>query len=266
MKTPKRIDDDNRDFSFRGIANKDGPLGYIKKCNECGASCGPQYQIEEGDGGLWNIKYNWECECGNLMDGNVDVILRSKKPHSKVIITGPGRSGTTFLIRLLSRLDVNTGFPSDYEKLAPGTRGAGCEHIIVDMPIYSQVTPYVLKSPEWCFLLRSFLEKKILAVDHVLIPIRDLETAAKSRIDVDLLWKMEEPDLIHQTAIHRAALGTLMETIALHDIPFTFMKFPLLTKDLNYCYDCLYKAFELDWNSFRKVFPKLANPKMIKFK
>jgi len=58
-----------------------------------------------------------------------------------------------------------------------------------------------------------------------------------------------------------------METIALYDIPFTFMKFPLLTKYREYCYDRLAESFDVEAEkNFRQEFHNLANPKIIKFK
>ena len=79
----------------------------------------------------------------------------------KILITGPGRSGTTFIVQMLTRLGFDTGFKPGEEHYHPNLR-AGCEWTIdVDLEKDSaekisevmKAGPRVLKSPEWGMIL-----------------------------------------------------------------------------------------------------------------
>ena len=67
-------------------------------------------------------------------------------PEHKVIITGTGRAGTTFLVRLLTELGLETGISRKnwHKKFYPACN-AGLEHNLLDPE-----TPYIVKNPALC--------------------------------------------------------------------------------------------------------------------
>ena len=67
-------------------------------------------------------------------------------PSHKVIITGTGRAGTTFLVRLLTELGLDTGYTRDnWQKDYFAHCNAGLEHELNDPK-----APYIVKNPGLC--------------------------------------------------------------------------------------------------------------------
>lgn len=198
----------------------------------------------------------------------------------KIIITGPGRSGTTFVIRMLTGLGFDTGFKKNDEFYIPKLR-AGCEwNVPVDFDNDSpkkirraiDKAPRVLKSPQWSFVLKGMVLMKVLEVDHVLIPLRDIDIAAASRLDVGLDW-LVDPTLDgaakvqDQASIMALALGRAIEACYILGIPCTMMQFPLFVQDMDYCYSKMQQIAEVKTKrgEFKKWWKKLANPDQIKW-
>ena len=188
----------------------------------------------------------------------------------KIIITGPGRSGTTFLVQLLTRLGLDTGYEPYKEPYLPEQR-AGCEWVIdIDFDRHDPAqikesiakAPTVLKSPEWGLMLKRLLSEALIEVEHVIIPVRDLEAAARSRLEAGLDW-LAMPDLpyeqrvIDQANVKAMALGRAIEACLLYSIPCTVMTFPLLVRDADYCYRKL-DGLNLDLVKFYPAFYELT--------
>jgi hypothetical protein len=95
-----------------------------------------------------------------------------------IIISGTGRAGTTFLIQLFTVLGFHTGF-TDLTSAISSTCNAGME-----CDISSADAPYIIKSPWLCDYLDDVLEGTDIVIDHAIIPIRHLYSAAESRRDV----------------------------------------------------------------------------------
>lgn len=190
----------------------------------------------------------------------------------KILITGPGRSGTTFLVMLLTRLGFDTGYEPGEEAYYPNIR-AGCEKVVeLDSLTADEArqalaeAPRVLKSPEWGIQLKDLLRQRIIQVDHVILPVRDLDIAAKSRLAVDLDWLLEPTQgdkQEYQANVHALALGRAIEACLLYNVPCTTMKFPLLVQDEEYCYQKLNGVESIDREEFRVMFQELARPEQI---
>lgn len=190
--------------------------------------------------------------------------------EGKIIITGPGRAGTSFLVCLLTRLGEDTGFEPGNEPFVDRFR-AGCEHNIILHLIDGDVTreilqksPRVLKSPDWSFALKGLIKCGWIAVDHVFIPFRDFEESARSRLEVGLDW-MARPDgtleerIEDQANIHGLAFGRALEACLVSGTPYTVMHFPRLVEDEGYCFRGLVRGFaDLDRKEHRKRWKELA--------
>lgn len=184
----------------------------------------------------------------------------------KIIITGTGRAGTSFLVVLLTRLGLDTGYKPYIEDFNEDIR-AGCEYKIFSSDLQKQKkllknTPRILKHPKFSQKLERLLEKKLIKVDHLIVPVRNIKEAAKSRLRVGRRWRIK--GLSSQEQVLTWALGKITETACLYDIPITFLKYPQLVEDPEYCFNKLSPIFKLNKKKFFKVHSSLAGASQIK--
>lgn len=186
-------------------------------------------------------------------------------PAHKVIITGTGRAGTTFLVRLLTELGLDTGYNTKtWRKYYQEHCQAGLEHEIEDPE-----SPYIVKNPALCESLSGVLVRGRVIIDHALIPVRSLADAANSRIRIggqgDVpggLWGTSEP--AQQQAALAERFHGLVETLALHDIPHTFLYFPRFAQDADYTYARLrFLLGDMTREAFHLAFARVAQPELI---
>lgn len=158
-------------------------------------------------------------------------------PSPKVIITGTGRAGTTLLVQVLTDLGLDTGFTSAAEG-DPRVHG-GLERDITDPD-----APRIIKSPYLSWQLGDLIDSGRAAVDHVIIPIRDLDVAAASRVrSTRYGTNLRTRGGLFGTATatkQRDVLARfeyeLFFTIARLDLPHTLLYFPRLAQDWEYTY------------------------------
>jgi len=217
-------------------------------------------------------KFNLKGKWGTFKQiaKNKLLMITNRRFDNKIIITGTGRAGTSFLMVLLTRLGFDTGFEPFNEDFSDQIR-AGCEYKMFvknknkQKDIFSKA-PKILKHPEYCFRLFDFLSNKSLGVKHVIIPVRDLKQSAQSRIKANLFWEIpginkKADGLEGQLLAITWALGKLVATLIIYNIPHTFMHFPKLTQDKNYCFNKLKPVFpSLNKQKFNKIFISLAKP------
>ena len=152
------------------------------------------------------------------------------KPH-RVIITGTGRAGTTFLVALLTELGVNTGWkPGEWKPILDQHPAfAGLERADLN------TTAYVVKQPEsYCQHLKLYLQH--WHIDHVFVLVRDLEEAAQSR-QLNGLLCGGATCASQQVDVFKHNLGTLFATMVLENIPFTTLRFPECVQDWKYVFN-----------------------------
>lgn len=169
--------------------------------------------------------------------------MQIKLPRSKsadarqhhVIISGTGRSGTTFLVQLLTELGLDTGFPDPNAQIREDRGHAGMEWTLRNNP----TAPYIVKNPNLCEHLPGILKNEDVAIDHAIIPIRDLYSAAESRRTVARKgrpgflmprrflgirkWRIRRPE--EQESVLAQNFFRLVHTIAEHNIPMTLLFF-----------------------------------------
>ncbi len=186
-----------------------------------------------------------------------------------LIISGTGRAGTTFLVQLLTELKLDTGYSNPWEKIHANCN-AGME-----WDIRKENAPYIVKSPALCDYLDDFLKTGRAIIDHAIVPVRDLHSAAESRREVArkgylkfltprrfLFWRIRNPKDQENVLTHH--LYQLIHTLAMHDIPLTLLSFPRLAKDPEYLFrklEFLLKGTGFD--DFRKAFQRVSRPDMI---
>lgn len=130
--------------------------------------------------------------------------------------------------------------------------------------------PYIIKSPWLCDYLG---EVKDVIIDHAIVPIRDLYSAAESRRDVAKrtdralypnvpggLWHTEKPE--EQEKVLAVQLHKLLSVIAERDIPLTLLHFPRLVEDPAYLYEKL-KFLNIPQQAFGEAFSSTSRPELV---
>ncbi len=185
-------------------------------------------------------------------------------PRHHLIITGTGRTGTTFLVRLLTELGLDTGYSRhDWRRDYSSYCDAGLENHLAD----GEAAPYVVKTPDFCVTLPRLLAEGRIAVDHAVIPVRDLDEATSSRLRVGGTdgsipgGLLATDDPARQKAVLAERFHQLIHTLTAHEIPHTFLLFPRLVVDADYTHTRLAGLLPgVSREQFRKAFARLADP------
>lgn len=199
----------------------------------------------------------------------------------KLMIWGAGRAGTTFLVQLLTRLDFFTGYVP-YKEGALNVSEGGCEFGI--QTVNENVTPsetFVLREFERSpfilkVLIQGYLAKKVIfhyqiPIGHILVPVRFHEEVAHSRLGESIPWEFVGATQNEQIFAADVVLGRVVEAAVLADIPLTFVRFPDIVKDEEYCWKKVSPVFsnsfniQLDRERFREEFHKLSDFSLSKY-
>lgn len=196
--------------------------------------------------------------------------MEASQPRRHLIITGTGRAGTTFLVQLLTELGQDTGFSSGKAQIHEDCN-AGLE-----WDIRKPGAPYIVKSPELSQRLAGVLEENPnIKIDHAIVPMRDLYSAAESRRDVARRgspkflvprsigpWRIRKPE--EQETILAHQLYGLIYTLVQHDIPLTLLLFPRLAKDPEYLFGKMSPLLPgVDYARFTAAFTAVSRPDTI---
>ena len=153
----------------------------------------------------------------------------------KIVITGTGRCGTSFLMHLFTALGFNTGYTLDEceQHLTQSGCNGGIEHAI-GTELFEKSD--IVKNPEW------FYKPELLDfdIDTIIIPVRSVVDVAKSREKMGVgkyggFWqgatnKNEQinKDLVAFYKFMYFASGVIPNIILLH--------FPRIVKDPDYLF------------------------------
>lgn len=219
--------------------------------------------------------------------------MRDQAARHHVVITGTGRSGTTFLVELLTHLGLDTGFtPDQTAGLKDVVAHAGLERNIDDANC-----PYIIKNPGFCNQAKDVLQRKDIVIDHIYVPMRDLHAAAESRRRVtrtnlsqqgrSTRMKRQLLQLCYgkqsfketifdggtilgptpktkQEEILRDRLYNLLLAASNSEVPVTFMHYPRITKDCDYLYAKLEAILpEITYEHFRLTFVSTVRTDLI---
>ena len=153
----------------------------------------------------------------------------------KILITGTGRCGTTFLIMLFSFLDFNTGYNrNNYKSYIFSNCNSGMERKYTD-------NYYVLKNPRFMMDIENILKDKSIKIKNVIIPIRDLKISAESRVKHGKqpggLWNAV--DELSQIDFYKNILTNYIYISTKYDINTIFIDFDKMINDKTYLFDKL---------------------------
>ena len=195
--------------------------------------------------------------------------------EKKIVITGTGRSGTSFLVKLFTAVGMDTGFVLNEEGTLEANDSVKEGYIGHDedanagFEIYFPLTyskerieslPKVLKSPYASYQLKGLLEMGKIDVECVVVPVRDLSDATQSRVKCGKgkggQWLYDGPidfGIQYQKLCYVSA--ELTSTIVQYDLPVVWLWFPRLLEDSRYCFDKLsaIPSFNSEWKDFIKL-------------
>lgn len=199
-------------------------------------------------------------------------------PRSHVVITGTGRTGTSFLVQLLTNLGLDTGFDKNNMRLFIHSK-AGLESDIFD-----DNAPYIIKNPWFCDIADKVLERPDIEIRHVYIPMRDLYAAAESRrcvtrktlasLSADQrekiksyqipggLWLTKNP--AQQEIVLLEQFYKLMYSFSKTQIPVTILHYPRITVDASYLY-AKFKSIlgAIGFEDFTKIYEQTVRPEWV---
>lgn len=184
-----------------------------------------------------------------------------KRKH--IVITGTGRTGTTFLVQLFGFLGFDVGFPLS-ELQVNEKRKCGLEHGLM-----SKDCPHVIKDPKFCSYANRILESDDIEIEYIIVPIRNLFAAAESRRFVQGdsedypipggLWGTKEAHA--QERVLANELYGLLENVSKIYVPIVFINFPMLIDNSSYLYNKLKPIVgHIPFMTFKVIFYTLVRP------
>jgi hypothetical protein len=175
-----------------------------------------------------------------------------------LLIAGTGRAGTSFLVRYLTALGLETTLSRQ------GDGAAWDEHAnagLEDIPMPdSDDLPYVIKSPWTYQVIAETLARGKLRFDAAIVPMRDLTEAAASRsiletraihrerpwmADLARTWDhyghtpggtVYSTSAADQARLLAVGFHHLLERLVAADVPLVMLSFPRLIDDADYLY------------------------------
>lgn len=184
----------------------------------------------------------------------------------KIIITGPGKCGTTFLMELLTELGLDTGYK-------PGEVGSG-EWNVQHSDATLEGQPYILKSPSFGTNKRilDLRERWDWNIEHVYILLREFDDVANNRWNSwrkkaglpasdDQEYKRKDEKWRGYKRKAARSVGCAVLQVASEEIPYTLLMFPRIVTDPQYLYDKMKHTLPDvgPYDKFLEVFNKIAD-------
>ena len=175
----------------------------------------------------------------------------------KILITGTGRCGTTFLIKLFSFLHFNTGYDrNNYKSSISSNCNSGMERSYKDN--YN-----IIKNPKFMMDIETISKDTSITIKNVIIPIRDLKISAKSRVKHGEkrggLWNAK--DELSQIDFYKNILTNYIIISTKYDINTIFIDFDKMINDKIYLFNKLKNILDeknIDLEIFSRVYDEVS--------
>ena len=176
----------------------------------------------------------------------------------KILITGTGRCGTTFLIKLFSFLGFDTGFTREnYNQYITSNSNAGMERLYTE-------NHYILKNPKFIHEINHILkDTQNITLKQVIIPIRNYSVSAQSRArfknECGGLWNAKNE--AEQLAFYNKIISNYIFYMTKHEINTLFLDFNKMTHDKQYLFEKLKHILEeknITFEFFEKVYDEVS--------
>ena len=179
-----------------------------------------------------------------------------------LVIAGTGRAGTSFLVRYLTELGLDTTLARNGDQAGwDNEANAGLENLLIP----GADLPYVVKSPWISEYIDQILDEKKFKIDAFIVPVRDLVEAATSRAVLEqraihqhnpwMAERLTKPwgtygghsagglvyslNPLDQARLLAVQFHRLVLKVAEAGIPLVFPVFPRIATDWRYLYQCL---------------------------
>jgi hypothetical protein len=184
----------------------------------------------------------------------------------KIFITGTGCSGTTFLIKLFSFLDYDTGFDrNNYKKYIYENCNSGME-------LYQFCDKhYIIKSPLIMENIESIIKNERIKIKYIVIPIRDYKISALSRVSHSTnpggLWNATNEQ--SQIEFYNKIISNYLYVMTKYDINTIFLDFDKMVTDKKYLFNKLVNILSeknISFELFSSVYDEvslISKPKTI---
>ncbi len=158
----------------------------------------------------------------------------------KILISGTGRCGTTFLIILLSMLKLDTGYNvHNFRNHIFENCNSGMEQLI-------NCKNKIIKNPVFIEKIENIVSNNNIKIKYMIIPIRDYSKSANSRLNLGNenggLWNATDFD--SQINFYYKIMANYNYTMVKYDIPTIFLDFDKMINDTLYLYNKLLPILE----------------------
>ena len=200
----------------------------------------------------------------------------ASSPRHHAVIAGTGRAGTTFLVQFLAACGVDTGEQTVVDDRA----NAGLE-----IPLNHPEAPYLIKDP-WLYTYCEDLDLSALAVDVVILPMRDLTDAATSRLIQEKAHVLENmPEHFARAGSYGQVVGgsiyslettdlerllavgfyRVLQWAVRHELTICLVDFPRLVNDGDYLIDAVWPWLQAycTKDEARAAFAATARPQLV---
>lgn len=182
----------------------------------------------------------------------------------KILITGTGRCGTTFLIKLFSFLNFNTGFNKDnYKDFIFSNCNSGLEKN------YNE-NYYILKNPRFMSEIIDILQDDSIKIKLVIIPIRDYKISAHSRQNISNfegcgnivpggLWNAV--DELSQIRYYKDILSDYIYYMTKYELNTIFIDFDKMISDKKYLFNKIKNILDeknIEFDLFCNVYDEVS--------
>jgi hypothetical protein len=177
----------------------------------------------------------------------------------KIYITGTGRAGTTFLIKIFTFLEFDTGYTKEnYQNYIHSNCGSGMEKDYL-------ANNYIIKNPIFMKIIPKIATDKNIKIKTMIIPIRDYKSSAISRLSNGMaaggLW--DANDEISQISFYNKIMADYLYYMTIYDINTIFLDFNRMTKDKMYLFDKLKNILDekkITFEMFSSAYDKASPP------
>ena len=175
----------------------------------------------------------------------------------KILITGTGRCGTTFLIKIFSFLEFNTGFDrNNYKDFIYSNCNSGMEK-----GYYEDC--YIIKNPDFMANIANILEDISIKIKTIIIPIRDFKLSAMSRVNHNdapggLINAFDEAS---QIQYYKDIMTNYIYIMTKYEINTIFIDFDKMISDKTYLFNKLKNILDeknIDYNTFCDVYDDVS--------
>jgi hypothetical protein len=175
----------------------------------------------------------------------------------KILITGTGRCGTTFLIKIFSFLKFNTGYTQDnYKQSIFLNCNSGMENSCNN-------EFYIVKNPKFIENIVNIMKNTTVKIKLVIIPIRDYKESALSRVKNGVseggLWNAV--DVTTQIEFYNKIMADYVYHMTKNEINTLFLDFDKMVTDKIYLFEKLkfiLNEHNINFELFSDVFDEVT--------